>query len=302
MYSELFSRNGLSMDRLHALVLLQQKGSLIRAADGDPGRQSQLSRYLTELASYFETKLVEKSGKSLKLTAAGEELALLAVKHFDEIAKFQSRAKNLPKSVVIAAEPHLLASLIVPHIGRIARSVKGIRFELQAHSPEEIIEALQEQKASLGVFARITIPRDLQSSALFEQHYGVIVPERLAPKGGILTWQRVLEECPNALNKSDARLASGLKRITRDFKGDFAPELMCCSQEECVVAVRSGYYASVLPLSVLSALEGIQIQVVEGPELEELGGKIMTAWNKRHLIINPYVAIIHGLLKELLRE
>ncbi len=40
------------------------------------------------------------------------------------------------------------------------------------------------------------------------------------------------------------------------------------------------------------------MQVVEAPELEELGGKIITAWNKRHLLINPHVKVIQGLLKE----
>src|SRR5271165_7096485 len=108
MYSELFAKTGLSMERLHALVLLQKEGSLIKAAHGDAVRQSQMSRYLTELASYFEVRIVEKSGKTLKLTPAGEELASLAVRHFNELTGFQNRAKNLPKMVVIGAEPNLL--------------------------------------------------------------------------------------------------------------------------------------------------------------------------------------------------
>jgi DNA-binding transcriptional LysR family regulator len=211
---------------------------------------------------------------------------------------FREKAKNLPKTVVIAAEPHLLASLVVPFIGRIARAVKDVRFDLRAHAAGEIIETLQEQKSSLGIFARIPIPRELQSAALLDQHYGVIVPERLDPKRGLLTWRRALLECPIVLNRSDARLVHGLNKMTRGFERQFAPELLCCSQEECVVAVRSGYYASVLPLSVLPALERMEMQVVEAPELEELGGKIITAWNKRHLLINPHVEVVQGLLKE----
>ena len=300
MYDELFSKNGLTLDRLHALVLLKEKGSLIRAADGDPVRQSQMSRYLTELASFFEVKLVEKSGKSLKLTQIGEELADVAVRHFDDLTRFQSRSKDLPKTVIISAEPHLLASLVVPHIGRIARSLKDLRFELKAQTAQDMVEALVEQKISLGIFAQISIPRELQSAALLEQHYGVIVPERLAPKGGILNWQRAVAECPLALNKSDERLMNGMRRMSKAINGELVPLLLCSSQEECVVAVKSGHFASVLPLSVIPRLDGTTIQVVEAVELDALGGNIITVWNKRHLLINPHVAKINELLKEFL--
>jgi DNA-binding transcriptional LysR family regulator len=302
MYADLFSKNGLSMDRLHTLVLLLQKGSLIKAAEGDFNRQSQMSRYLKDLASFFEIDLVEKSGKSLKLTTAGRELAALAQKHFEDLTSFQDRAKNLPKTVVIAAEPNLLASLIAPLIGRIGRSAKGIRFELVALHAEEIVEGLHEQKISLGIFAQKPIPKNLQSTALLEQTYGIIIPDRLIQSGSMMTWQRALLECPHALNKSDMRLVRGLKQMLEKITGQFNPMLTCSSQEECVAAVRSGYFASVLPLSVLPSLAGTATQVVESPELEILGGKILAVWDRRHLLINPHVSVLPGLLKESLEK
>jgi hypothetical protein len=53
MYRDLFSKTGLSLDRLYALLLLRERGSLIRAAEGDPVKQSQMSRYLRDLSSFF---------------------------------------------------------------------------------------------------------------------------------------------------------------------------------------------------------------------------------------------------------
>ena len=302
MYEALFLRNGLSMERLYTLVLLQKFGSLIKAAQGDAVRQSQMSRHLTDLASYFELRLVEKAGKSLKLTTAGKELASLAIKHFDEITSFQERATNLPKIVVIAAEPNLLPSLIAPQIGRLGRSVKGLRFELKGLSAPEIIEELQEQSVSLGVFAEVPVPRNLQSTPLLEQHYGIIIPNRLVPVGGMITLQKALQECPYALDKSDKRLFSKLTQLTGPVEGKFLPALLCCSQEECVAALRSGHFASILPLSVLPHMKGTNFTLMEPPEIETLSGRIMIASSKRHLVINPHLAEIAELLKEFLVE
>lgn len=302
MCQDLFAKNGLTLDRLYALVLLQEKGSLIRAADGDPVRQSQMSRYLKELASYFEFELVEQSGKSLKLTAAGNELADMAQRHFREILSFRDQAKNLPKTVSIAAEPHLLASMIAPLIGRVGQSRKGLRFELLAMHAEEMIERLQEQKISLGIFAERNIPRNLQSTALKEQNYGIIIPDRLVPTGGMMTWQRAMSQCPCAWNQSDKRLIRSLNQKSQDTKQEFKPALRCSSQEECVAAVRSGYFASVLPLWVLPSLEGVEIQVMEPPELGALSGQVLAAWNKRHFQIHPHLAGIPDLLQEFLGE
>jgi len=302
MYQDLFAKNGLTMDRLHALVLLQKRGSLIKAAEGDPVRQSQMSRYLKDLASYFELELVEKAGKSLKLTDAGEELADLAQRHFDEIIRFRDQAKNLPKTITIAAEPNLLAALIAPQIGRVGRSCKGVRFELLALHAEEIVERLQEQKISLGIFSERQIPKNLKSIELLRQNYGIIIPDRLVPTGGMMTWQRAINECPHAINQSDKHMLSGLNQMLQAIKVEFKPAILCSSQEECIAAVRSGYFASVLPLWVLPTIQETKNQVIESTELDILGGKVLCVCNKRYFDINPHVAGLPDLLKEFLGE
>ena len=287
------------MDRLHALLLLREKGSLIRAAEGDAVRQSQMSRYLKDLASYFELELVERAGKSLKLTAAGEELAGVVQRYFGELSSFQNRAQNLPRTVVIAGESNLLASIITPLIGRLSRPSKECHFELRGLGADQIIEGLHEQKISLGILSQALVPKSLRSMVLMEQRYGIIIPDRLVPSRGMLTSKRALLECPHALDGSDVQLAMGLSQITKKMGGVFKPSLLCSAQDQCIAAVRSGYYASVLPLSSFPSVEGTSTQVVEAPELELLGGKIMTVWNKRHLLVNPHVGPIRDSLKEL---
>lgn len=45
MFEKLFERGGLSLERLHALILLADEGTLIRAAKGDSGLQRVLAEW-----------------------------------------------------------------------------------------------------------------------------------------------------------------------------------------------------------------------------------------------------------------
>ena len=56
MFARLFTDSGLSLDRLRALVEVGAAGSIARAAEGDPIRQSQFSRQIKELEDFFQTK------------------------------------------------------------------------------------------------------------------------------------------------------------------------------------------------------------------------------------------------------
>src|SRR5712671_4362044 len=78
MFSKLFAESGLSLDRLKALLEVGAAGSIVRAAGGDPVRQSQYSRQIKELEDFFRTRLIERQGKGTRLTESGRELARIS--------------------------------------------------------------------------------------------------------------------------------------------------------------------------------------------------------------------------------
>src|SRR5689334_22230885 len=78
MFGKLFALSGLSLDRLRALVEIGSAGSIMKAAGGDPIRQSQYSRQIKELEDFFQTSLLERHGKSVRLTARGKELTRIS--------------------------------------------------------------------------------------------------------------------------------------------------------------------------------------------------------------------------------
>src|SRR5256885_2459070 len=78
MFVRLFAESGLSLDRLRALVEVGAAGSIVKAAKGDPVRQSQYSRQIKELEDFFRTRLMERQAKGIRFTANGKELARLS--------------------------------------------------------------------------------------------------------------------------------------------------------------------------------------------------------------------------------
>ena len=63
-YSALFSKGGLSLDRLRNFVLISEAGGLSRAAGRDPTRMSLFSKQIKELESFFGTSLTIRQGRT----------------------------------------------------------------------------------------------------------------------------------------------------------------------------------------------------------------------------------------------
>lgn len=89
MFEHLFSKGGLSLDRLRRFMQMAQAGSIAKAAPGDTNRQSQISRQIRELEQFFGTGLTRRKGKTLSLSAAGEHLALLIRQQLQDLEDFR---------------------------------------------------------------------------------------------------------------------------------------------------------------------------------------------------------------------
>ena len=62
---------GFTIERLRTFCRIAEAGSISLAAKGDLTRQSQFSRQVKELEEFFGTKLVERAGKTIRLTEDG---------------------------------------------------------------------------------------------------------------------------------------------------------------------------------------------------------------------------------------
>jgi DNA-binding transcriptional LysR family regulator len=290
MYDELFIQQGLSLERLNALVLLSEHGSLIKAARGDFGLQSRYSHYLREMSAFFGTELTIRAGKSIRLTPAGEELALMAREQFQSLLQFRYNARNEPHAFRIGANDSLLQYLVIPTIGPLRRPDRPLRLILQNLRTNEIVSRLQEQRLDFGIVRSDAVPKGLKSEPVCTVKYAVIVPERLVAQRGLLTLKKALLDCPHAALGTDGQMTQRIQQLAQKFNGQFRPELICESLANCIAAVRSGYYAALVPLLSWTSYPEMPCHVVEDTPLEILDRNVVLTWHPRLMEVRDNAA------------
>jgi DNA-binding transcriptional LysR family regulator len=282
MFEDLFSKRGLSMDRMHALLLLSESGSLIRAAKGDAGKQSRLSHRLRELSGFFGLELTEKSGKSIKLTASGEKLAQMTREHFLGLQAFRNQAAGVITTFRIAAGDGLPQWLVVPAIARIRRPNNPVRVKLSNLRTKEIVKQLHERQIEFGIMREDAVEEPLMQVRICEQRYAIYVPQRLVPSRGLRTVKEALLECPHASIGGDGQLMERLRELARNFGGHFVPELFCDSIDQCVAAVETGAFAALLPVQAWNPSPDKEYTVLD-ESLDALNRQIVLAWHPRSI-------------------
>lgn len=281
MFEELFSKKGLSIERLNALVLLSEHGSLIKAAYGDFGLQSRYSHYLRELAEFVGTPLTKKDGRSIRLTPAGEELAKLAREQFRALLDFRGRAIGYAQQVTIGAGDSLLQWLLIPVLGSLRAVGRKQQVKIENLQTTNMVRRLQEQKIDLGIIRANAVTKDLRAEPICVVKYVVAVPRRLAPRR--LTLESALLDCPHATIGGDGELGRKIHELAGARGGRFRSELICESAGQCMAAVRTGGYAAVVPAQVLENNPGLDCEVVDDEGLASLDRPVVLAWSPRNL-------------------
>jgi DNA-binding transcriptional LysR family regulator len=114
MFTRLFTESGLSLDRLRAFVEVGAAGSIVKAAGGDPVRQSQYSRQIKELEDFFRVTLFERHGKGIRLTPNGRELARISRFFLLGLSNFQRGSLAEEQTYRIGASATFLATFLLP--------------------------------------------------------------------------------------------------------------------------------------------------------------------------------------------
>src|SRR5262245_53238837 len=163
MFARLFAESGLSLDRLKALLEVGAAGSIVKAAAGDPVRQSQYSRQIKELEDFFRIKLIERHGKGLRLTPSGKELALISRFFLLGLSNFQRGCLAEEQTFHIAAPSTFIQQFLLPVLSNPRVLQMGARYVAEAVEEDEIQRRLHDLTLDFGVVTRATLSRPLQT-------------------------------------------------------------------------------------------------------------------------------------------
>jgi len=284
MFTRLFAESGLSLDRLRALLEVGAAGSIVKAADADPVRQSQYSRQIKELEDFFRARLIERQGKGTRLTASGKELARISRVFLMGLSNFQRGCLAEEQTFRIGASATFIRQFLLPALSALAPvEGGGARYATETASDQEIERRLHDLTLDFGVVVKATLSRPLQTRALGAWKLELWVPR---------AWGQSEPKPAQAFTAGQLPLALARKELD-DL--DLLPReqeaiLECDGFLEARAAMESRQLGALLPAFLAPAKSAKSFCRVHLPDLDSHAFNFHLAWNPRLLRLNPHAA------------
>lgn len=192
-FEELYSQQGFTLPRLRAFMEVAEAGGIAKAVGSDTVTQSKYSRQIGELEDFFGVELLQKRGKTLALTEAGEDLVRVARESLLGIADFKNACEKRPIRFTIGGGATLLQGLIAPQLGKLCDQVPSVSILLRNLRTREVISGLQDLSLDFGLLKKTALPANLAGKRLGDLHYSLYVPKNLIQTGKEPTWSWAIQ-------------------------------------------------------------------------------------------------------------
>jgi len=294
MFLKLFAESGLSLDRLKSLLEVGAAGSIVKAADGDPVRQSQYSRQIKELEDFFRIKLIERQGKGTRLTPSGKELARISRFFMLGLSNFQRGCLAEEQTFRIGANATFIRHFLLPVLSPSQKP--GASYATEVVSDNEIERRLHDLTLDFGIVGNAAISRPLQTKVLGKWKLELWVPkaQRLDEAGARRSFQE--QRLPLALAGSELD-GLGLPALVK-----YPAHLACNNFLEAAAALEQQELGAFLPDYLTADGRSRSFMRVRIPKIDSLTFHCHLAWNPRLLRLNPHATRRRDLLARLLSQ
>ncbi|WP_342129809.1 LysR family transcriptional regulator [Hydrogenophaga sp. OTU3427] len=170
----------LDLVSLSLFHLVARSGSISRGAELAHLAVGAASKRITDLEAAVGVPLLERHSRGVRLTAAGEALHRHAQRILADVdllqADLSDHAKGLIGVVRLWANTSAVTQFLPADLASFSARQPGIRIELNEADSQEIVLAVLDGRADLGIFAERTPELGLQTQAYRRDHLVLVVP------------------------------------------------------------------------------------------------------------------------------
>ena len=286
MFQKLFHESGLSLERLHTFCLVAESGGVTRAAGGDPNAQSQFSRQIKELETYFGVELIQRSGRGLVLTPAGKQLAAIIREHLAALTDFKAECAKQPLKIKIAAGDSLMHWLILPRLERLKKQLPNTAFVFLNLKSAEILKRLKDGTIDLGLVREGGFFPPLKTSPLGIISHSLFVSQKSSPSNDV---KKILRELPVVALEGDGSFRRELNAAFHKGGIRLDVQLECSSFPLIARALKNHKAAAILPNIAKCEFNDELVAEIKTPMLKQFDRRIVLAWNTRVSRLRPIV-------------
>ncbi|MBN3751996.1 transcriptional regulator CynR [Paraburkholderia sp. Tr-20389] len=150
-----------------------------RAAEALHVSQPTLSQQIRQLEDTLRTQLLDRSGRAVRLTDAGEawmRYAKLALQDLDAGVRAIHDVSELSRgNLRLAVTPTFTAYLVGPVIDRFHTAHPGIAIDIQEITQDQIEAQLADDKLDAGIAFEPVLAAEIESQPLFEETLSLVV-------------------------------------------------------------------------------------------------------------------------------
>lgn len=298
MFNALFAKGGLSLDRLRSFCCVAEAGGVTKAAGGDPARQSQFSRQINELETFFGIELTRRQGKTIVLSSAGLRLARIARESFAALDEFNRGCQNEPIECSIGAGDALLQWILFPRIALLHDTLPGVAFHVLSLPTLDIAERVNDLRLDFGLVRKDAISPLHKCEPLGTLTYSLFVPTKLLSGKKPPDWKTVVNRIPLATIAGEGMFRASLEKAATKEKLHLRFSLTCSSFPQAAKALQSERFAAILPSIASTELEERRFSAIPAPFLKSQAREICLIWNPRVANLRPKALEIKSHLAE----
>jgi DNA-binding transcriptional LysR family regulator len=293
----------MEISRLRALQELGKRGSMAAVADAIHISSSAVSQQIAHLEAEAGIKLVERRGRGVRLTEAGERLTAYAEKIFNILGEAKAELAELSGTIAgevrLAAFPSIASTLVPQAIRSLMYKFPKLRIVLTTMEPLEGVAALRAWQTDVAVIDDMTIdPVNLDANVEQMHIYRDLLYVALPPDHKLASSSQVdLRELRSeawALDVVQNRYSDVIVRACQAAGFEPVVNAYCSTFEVMIALVEAGCCVSIVPGMRLKNYRG---NIIAAPVFPELRRNISAAVRKGERR-NPLIAVLLAALQD----
>lgn len=178
-FEQLFDVSGLSLDRMRSFLKVAEAGNLSMAALGDQTKQSQYSRQIKELESFFGVALTRRVGRRIEITEEGRRLATVIHRQFSELDTFREAMAGRCVRVCIGSQGSVIDWLLIPRLAEMSRVLGYTIIEAEQMRTLDVVSAVSDGRLDFGIVREDALPPEMKRQRIGSVGYAVFATNAL---------------------------------------------------------------------------------------------------------------------------
>lgn len=261
------SRNPVMPRAIHYLLAVAEQKSFTRAAEVLYVSQPTLSQQIKQLEDSLNVQLLDRTGRNVQLTSAGEvylQHARRALGELETASRAIHELQDLSRGSLRLAMTPITDSLTIPLLAKFSTTYPGITISMLEMPQNDMRDALAENLVDIGIAFSSTLTRDLCSNmahchTLLVEKLSLVFGEGhpLAKQKGPLS-KHGLEQEPLVLFNKNYALRSHIDQYYMEQDINPCIRMETTSLNVIIEMLRLNQLTTILPTTIASQQSGLR--------------------------------------------